>query len=311
MLVANKKYIRVGTRGSPLARSQAGLVIQQLCNTHDINQNLCELVVIPTSGDKLAGDLSGYEGIKGLFTKELDEALLSGTIDLAVHSMKDVPTAQSARLSIAAILQRDDPRDAFLSHTASSINTLGSGAVVGTSSVRRRALLLWQRPDLQVIPFRGNIHTRLNKLERGEVDATLLANAGLKRLGLAKEATAVLSAEEMPPSAAQGAIGIGCRDDDSELKMLVEAINDPHSTAEVHAERALLSSLDGSCQTPIAALAILKENNLWLRATIIQPDGSIRHDGERNGTASDAYNLGHDLGAELRERGGSDFFSVV
>ena len=311
MRVATEHLIRIGTRGSPLARAQAETVRARLCAAHGLPADGCEIVVIRTRGDIQRDRPLADIGGKGLFTKEIEEALLARTIDLAVHSMKDVPTALPAGLSIAALLPREDPRDAFLSPRAEGIEGLRQAALVGTSSLRRGALLLWRRPDLKVVPFRGNIDTRLAKLARGEVDATLLAQAGLNRLGLTDQPRRVLAPEEMLPAIAQGAIGIECRDDDGATRELVAALDDGDTAVRVGAERALLAALDGSCRTPIAALAILADGELWLRGSIIRPDGRVRHDGERRGAPSQAAEMGRDLGAELRGRGGHEFFTAA
>ena len=311
MRVATQHTIRIGSRGSPLARAQAETVKALLRAADGLPAEDCEIVIIRTTGDierdRPLADIGG----KGLFTKEIEEALLGGTIDLAVHSMKDVPTALPKGLSIAAVLPREDPRDAFLSPRAEGIDALPDGAVVGTSSLRRGALLRWRRPDLKVVPFRGNIDTRLDKLARGEVDATLLAQAGLNRLGLDDQPRRVLTPEEMLPAVAQGAVGIECRDDDAATRARVAALDDGDTATRIRAERALLAALDGSCRTPIAALAMIADGELWLRGSIIRPDGRVRHDGERRGAPTEAEDLGRDLGADLRARGGPEFFTVA
>lgn len=311
MRVATEHTIRIGCRGSPLARAQAETVKALLRAAHGRPAEDCEIVIIRTTGD-VQRDLPLADiGGKGMFTKEIEEALLAGTIDLAVHSMKDVPTALPEGLSIAAMLPREDPRDAFVSPRAEGIDALPDGAVVGTSSLRRGALLRWRRPDLKVVAFRGNIDTRLDKLARGEVDATLLAQAGLNRLGLDDQPRRVLTPEEMLPAVAQGAVGIECRDDDAATRARVTALDDGDTAIRIRAERALLAALDGSCRTPIAALAMIADGELWLRGSIIRPDGRVRHDGERRGTPTEAEDLGRDLGADLRARGGPEFFTVA
>jgi len=311
MRVATEHTIRIGSRGSPLARAQAETVKALLRAGDGLPAEDCEIVIIRTTGDVQRDRPLADIGGKGMFTKEIEEALLAGTIDLAVHSMKDVPTALPEGLSIAAVLPREDPRDAFVSPRAEGIDALPDGAVVGTSSLRRGALLRWRRPDLKVVAFRGNIETRLDKLARGEVDATLLAQAGLNRLGLDDQPRRVLTPEEMLPAVAQGAVGIECRGDDAATRARVAALDDGDTAIRIRAERALLAALDGSCRTPIAALAMIADGELWLRGSIIRPDGRVRHDGERRGTLAEAEDLGHDLGADLRARGGPEFFTVT
>jgi hydroxymethylbilane synthase len=310
MRVATEHTIRIGSRGSPLARAQAETVKTLLRAADGLPAEDCEIVIIQTTGDLQRDRPLADIGGKGMFTKEIEEALLAGTIDLAVHSMKDVPTALPEGLSIAAVLPREDPRDAFVSPRAEGIDALPDGAVVGTSSLRRGALLRWRRPDLKVAAFRGNIDTRLDKLARGEVDATLLAQAGLNRLGLDDQPRRVLTPDEMLPAVAQGAVGIECRDDDTATRARVAALDHGDTAIRIRAERALLAALDGSCRTPIAALAMIADGQLWLRGSIIRPDGRVRHDGERRGTPTEAEDLGRDLGADLRARGGPEFFTA-
>jgi len=311
MRVATEHTIRIGSRGSPLARAQAETVKALLRAANGLPAEDCEIVIIRTTGDVQRDRPLADIGGKRMFTKEIEEALLAGTIDLAVHSMKDVPTTLPEGLSIAAVLPREDPRDAFVSPRAEGIDALPDGAVVGTSSLRRGALLRWRRPDLKVVAFRGNIDTRLDKLARGEVDATLLAQAGLNRLGLDDQPRRVLTPDEMLPAVAQGAVGIECRDDDAATRARIAALDDGDTAIRIGAERALLAALDGSCRTPIAALAMIADGELWLRGSIIRPDGRVRHDGERRGTPTEAEDLGRDLGADLRARGGPEFFTVA
>ena len=242
--------LRIGTRGSPLALAQAHETRDRLAAANDAfaAPDAIEIVVIQTSGDKFqSGPLTELGG-KGLFTKEIEDALLSETIDIAVHSMKDVPSILPDGLDITCLLPREDPRDAFLSAAAPSLAALPKGAVVGTASLRRKAILLNRRPDLQVTPIRGNVNTRMRKLADGEVDATLLAMAGLKRLGKADAATEILTPEDMLPAVCQGAIGIECRTGDDATRALLEPINGAPTGRRVTAERALLAGLDGSCR---------------------------------------------------------------
>ena len=302
--------IKIGTRGSPLALAQAHETRDRLAAAHDAlaAPDAIEIVVITTTGDRIQTGPLSEAGGKGLFTKEIEDALLGGAIDLAVHSMKDVPTELPNGLRIECILPREDPRDAFLSPSAASLAELPQGAVVGTASLRRKAILLHRRPDLRVVTFRGNVDTRIRKLAEGEADATLLGFAGLRRLGRDAAVTAVLDPEEMLPAVCQGAIGIECRDVDSRVRELLGAIHHGPSGIRADAERSLLAGLDGSCRTPIAALAELDGDSLSLRALIARPDGSEVLETARTGSAADALALGADAADELRRRGGSGFF---
>ena len=268
-----------------------------------------EIVVIRTTGDRVQDRTLAAIGGKGLFTKEIEEALFDGSIDIAVHSMKDVETVLPDGLGISTLLPREDPRDAFISNKADSLAALPAGAVVGTASLRRQAQVLMSRPDLRVEPIRGNVQTRLGKLNDGEADATMLAYAGLRRLDMADVATAVMEPEEMLPAVAQGAIGIEGRNDDVDTLELLECIHDRDTAQRVAAERALLAALDGSCRTPIAALAELREGlMLRLRGLVASPDGSVSHTVTRDGPVSDALAMGRDAGEELRTLAGPDIF---
>ncbi len=303
--------LRIGTRGSPLALAQAHETRDRLAAANDAlaAPDAIEIVVIRTSGDRLqSGPLADLGG-KGLFTKEIEEALLSRAIDIAVHSMKDVPSFLPDGLEIGCILPREDPRDAFLSVTAPSLAELPRGAVVGTASLRRKAILLNRRPDLRVAPLRGNVQTRMRKLADGEVDATLLAMAGLNRLAMAHEATEVLSTDDMLPAACQGAIGIECRLADDDAISLLAPIHDADSGRRVAAERALLAGLDGSCRTPIAALAEISDGGMRLRALIARTDGGGMVETERAGAEADAEAMGRDAADELRRRAGPEYFT--
>ena len=303
--------VRIGTRASPLALAQAREVRDRLVAAHgEIFRAAIELVKIRTTGDRMrAGPLAEIGG-KGLFTKEIEDALLADRIDFAVHSMKDVPTKIPDGLAIPTLLPREDPRDAFVSIRAPNLDALAPGAVVGTASLRRGAQILHRRPDISVAPLRGNVEMRLKKIESGEADATLLALAGLRRLGLADRATAILETEEMLPAVAQGAIGLECRSDDSRIAALLAPLNDSETAVRITAERALLTALDGSCRTPIAALAEIDgTNGLVLRALIIRPDGSEAIETKRIGGLGDAEAMGADAGAELRGRAGRGFFA--
>jgi len=301
--------LRIGTRGSPLALYQAQHVRDRLAAAHPgLPASAIEIVEIRTSGDRIQDRPLADAGGKGLFTKEIEEALYTGSIDIAVHSMKDMPTALPLGLVIPCLLPREDPRDAFLSLRFASPAALPPGTVVGTSSLRRKAQLLHRRPDLAIIDFRGNVQTRLRKLEDGIAAATLLALAGLRRLNMADRATAILEVDELLPAVAQGAIGVECRADDDVAHRLLAPLADVPTTQCVDAERALLAVLDGSCRTPIAALAVPQGDDIALSALIVSPDGQTLHRTERRGLARDAARLGRDAGDELRRRGGPHFF---
>ncbi len=307
--------LRLGTRGSALALAQAREVCARLAAAHPelAADGAVETVVIKTTGDTVQDRTLAEIGGKGLFTKEIEEALIAGHIDAAVHSMKDVPTWLPEGLEIGAILPREDPRDAFFSPHGDDLAALPEGAVVGTASLRRQAQVLLARPDLTVVPFRGNVETRLRKLAEGQVDATLLAVAGLKRLGKAGEIKAVLEPEEMLPAVAQGAIGLEVRRGDERTRGFLAALDDRDSATRVAAERACLEVLDGSCRTPIAALAESEGSGaeMRLRALVAMPDGTAVHRVERHGSAGDAEALGRDAGGELRAAAGPDFFAAL
>ena len=305
--------LRIGTRGSPLALKQAALVRDRLMAAHPALAEPGAVVVeaIRTTGDKVQDRALSEIGGKGLFTKEIEEALFDGRIDLAVHSMKDMATHLPPGLAIAAMLEREDPRDALIAREGTSIASLPKGARIGSASLRRRAQLLAQRPDLAVTILRGNVGTRLEKLGRGEVDATILAIAGLKRLGQADRATAVLSVEEMLPAAGQGAIGIEIRESDGRVAALVAALDHPATSTAVRAERACLAVLDGSCHTPIAALAEPAGARLRLRALIAMPDGSRLHRFEQTAESAEAAALGRAVGEALRAKAEPAFFAAL
>ena len=301
--------LRIGTRGSPLALAQASLVRARLAEAHGVAAERIELKVIRTTGDVIRDRPLAEVGGKGLFTKEIEEALLAGDIDLAVHSAKDMPTELPAGLSIAAVLPREDPRDAFISRKAATLRALPVGAIVGTASLRRQALVKRARPDLAVVNFRGNVETRLRKLEEGVVDATLLALAGLNRLGLAETATAILPIDEFLPAVGQGIVALEARDGDARTRALVEPVNAPEDATALAAERAFLAVLDGSCRTPIAGFATLGGGRLRFRGLIARPDGSESFAAEREGAAANAAALGADAGRELKSRAGAGFFA--
>ena len=304
-----RRTFLVGTRGSPLALWQATHVRDRLIVAWDLDGAEVGLRSITTSGDRLNDRALRDFGGKGLFTKEIDEALLNGGIDFAVHSMKDLPTQLPHGIITGAVLERGDVRDAYISSKADSITSLPEGAVVGTSSLRRQAQVRRIRPDLEVVDLRGNVETRLAKLDRGLVDATLLSFAGLKRLGLAHHATSIMPTEEMLPAVAQGAIGVVCRVDDTETRRLLQALDDHFSAAAVACERAFLAELDGSCRTPIAGLAEITAGVLGIRGLVIKPDGTECHEVTLSAEVADALSLGRSAGKDLLGRAGSHFLA--
>jgi hydroxymethylbilane synthase len=275
---------------------------------HDLPEDAFAIVVIKTTGDRVIDRPLKEIGGKGLFTREIEESLLSGGIDIAVHSMKDMPTLQPAGLVLECYLPREDPRDAFVSSTVARIADLAPGQVVGTSSLRRRAQLLHRRPDLRVVEFRGNVQTRLRKLADGVADCTFLAMAGLNRLGRPDIARGPIAPEDMLPAVAQGAIGIEHRQGDSRVATLLAPIHDPPTGLRLAAERAFLARLDGSCETPIAGLAELDGATLRFRGEILRPDGSDALSEDATAPVEDGAELGRALAARLLERAPRDFF---
>ena len=304
--------LKIGTRGSPLALAQARETRARLAAAFDLPQAAFEIVVIRTTGDNrgmIEADRPLKEiGGKGLFTKEIEEALLAGGIDIAVHSMKDMPVMQPDGLLLDTYLPREDVRDGFVSLAHGGLEDLPAGARVGTSSLRRRAQLMARRPDLSLVEFRGNVQTRMKKLEAGAVDATFLAMAGLRRLGMAEIARAPLEADTMLPAVAQGAIGIERRADDSRAADMLAAIHDIETGQRVAAERAFLAGLDGSCQTPIAGLAELAGDTLRLRGEILRPDGSEVIADDVTVPVQDGAAAGRDMARRMRARAGAGFF---
>ncbi len=303
--------LKIGTRGSKLALTQTGLVRDALARAVPAlaAADAIEIVVIKTTGDAIQDRPLSEAGGKGLFVKEIEEAMLEGRIDAAVHSMKDMPTAQPDGLVISAFLPREDARDVLIAGDVRRIADLAPGAVIGTSALRRRAQLLHRRPDLKVVTLRGNVDTRLAKRERGEVDATFLALAGLKRLGLGDVGTPVPE-DEMLPAVGQGAVCIECRAGDSRTRGWLAAIDHAATGTCVAAEHAMLAVLDGSCRTPIAGHAVLTGGGLHLRGLIAKPDGAEVIAVERQGAAGDAAALGREAGLELLRRGGPGFLST-
>lgn len=308
---AENPVLRIGSRGSPLALAQAHEVRTRLAAAAGLDAERIEIKVIRTSGDAIVDRPLAEAGGKGLFTKEIEEALLSNAVDLAVHSSKDMPTVLPTGLLLAGFLRREDPRDAFISRKAKSWRELAAGAVVGTASLRRQAQLKRLRPDLAVMPLRGNVETRLRKLEAGEVDATILAVAGLKRLGLLAAATAILDPDEFLPAVGQGAIGIETRADDAPTRALVALIDDADTATALAAERAFLAVLDGSCRTPIGGYAEVSGATLRFRGLIVRPDGGEAYEVMREGRREQAAAIGANAGHELRERAGAGFFDFA
>ncbi len=299
--------LRIGTRGSPLALVQAREVRARLMAAHGLPETAFEIHIIKTSGDSIQDRPLADVGGKGLFTKEIEEALLAGSIDLAVHSMKDVPTLLPHGLIIAAVLPREDVRDAFISLKHRSLAGLPAGAVVGTSSLRRAAQVLNLRPDLAVVPFRGNVDTRLKKLEDGMVDATFLAAAGLNRLGLAHRVTVLVNTEEMLPAVAQGAVGIEIRAGDENTARLLATLDHQETAICIAAERAFLARLEGSCRTPMAGLARLSAGEVELAGLILAPDGQTCFRTRRRGRAAAAIALGETAADHLLLQAGPKF----
>ena len=303
--------LRLGTRGSKLALVQAGLVRDALAAAHPAlaAPDAIEIVVIRTTGDAVQDRPLAEIGGKGLFVKEIEEALVSRRIDAAIHSMKDMPTLQPPGLAIVAFLPREDARDVLIAGEVQRIADLKQGAIVGTSALRRQAQLLHLRPDLKIVGLRGNVDTRLAKREAGVVEATLLALAGLKRLGLGNVG-APISEDEILPAVGQGAVCIECRTDDTKVRAWLAAIDDASTATRVAAEHAMLAVLDGSCRTPIAGHATLAaDGTLHLRGLIVKPDGSAAIAADRRGPAGDAEALGRDVGHELKRRGGPGFLA--
>ena len=301
--------LKIGTRGSPLALAQAIETRNRLMAAHDLPEAAFAIVVIKTTGDRVLDRPLKELGGKGLFTREIEDALLAGGIDIAVHSMKDMPTLQPPGLLLDCYLPREDVRDAFVSPTIKRLADLAQGAVVGSSSLRRRAQLAQRRPDLVLVEFRGNVQSRMRKLEGGVAAATFLAMAGLNRLGLTAVARSAIDPGEMLPAVAQGAIGIERRAADSRAEALLAAIHHPDTGIRLAAERAYLKALDGSCETPIAGLALIEPGGLWLRGEILRPDGSEVIAAEARAPLADAAAMGHDLGHRLLAQAPKGFFS--
>ncbi len=302
------KPFRIGTRGSPLALAQAHEARDRLMAAHGLPEEMFEIVVLTTTGDRITDRSLAEIGGKGLFTQELEEKLALGELDFAVHSAKDMPTVLPDGLYLSAYMPREDIRDAVVGRTAAKLIDLPHGATVGSSSLRRQALIRRMRPDINVITFRGLVDTRLRKLAEGQVDATLLALAGLKRLGKVDVLTDILDPDTFPPAPAQGAIAIESRIGDERIDNLLAAINDPATFDAVSCERAFLGALDGSCRTPIGGYAICEGDQIKFSGLIITPDGRHQHAISIDGNRRDAAALGTRAGQDVRARAGTAFF---
>jgi hydroxymethylbilane synthase len=300
--------LRIGTRGSPLALAQAHETRARLMAAHELAEEAFAIEVISTSGDRIQDRPLSEAGGKGLFTKEIEEALLAGRIDIAVHSSKDMPTVLPEGLALSAFLPREDPRDAFIGVAAKSIMELPEGATIGSSSLRRQALILRMRPDLKVVTFRGNVQTRLRKLHEGIADGTILALAGLKRLGLQSIVTDLMPLEKFPTAPGQGAICIESRIGNARVAGMLAAINHVPTAQALACERAFLGALDGSCRTPIAGYATVEGGRLTFNGLILTPDGKRSHDISAEGSASDGAEIGRAAGEKLRRNAGTHFF---
>jgi len=300
--------LRIGTRGSPLALAQAHETRSRLMAAFGLPEAAFAITVIKVTGDAVQDRPLKEIGGKGLFTREIEEALLDGSIDIAVHSMKDMPVEQPGGLLLDTYLPREDVRDAFVSLSPGGLTDLPAGAVVGTSSLRRRAQLMARRPDLRVVEFRGNVQTRLRKLSEGVAQATFLAMAGLNRLNMTEVPRVPIAVDDMLPAVAQGAIGIERRADDGRAAAMLEAIHDGPTGVRLRAERAFLAALDGSCQTPIGGLAELDGGSLRLRGEILKTDGTVVLADDMGGAVEDGAEMGRVMARGLLERAGPGFF---
>jgi len=310
-MIMASPFLRIGTRGSALALAQAHETRRRLAAAHGVAEDAISITVIKTSGDLILDRPLSEVGGKGLFTKEIEDQLLDGSIDLAVHSSKDMPTVLPDGLGLTCYLEREDVRDAFIGHSVKSLLDLPKGAVVGSSSLRRQAQIKRVRPDLDVVMFRGNVPTRLEKVKSGQVAGTLLAYAGMRRLGLADQATEVISVDRFLPAVGQGAIGIETRLDDTRTRELLKPLNHAATEIALHAERAFLAVLDGSCRTPIAGHARVSDGQISFEGLILRPDGSQGFDTKRAGSTGEAEALGRDAGHELKGRAPAGFFAVT
>ena len=303
--------IRIGTRASPLAQAQAAETRARLMAAHDLPVDAFDMVVLSTKGDRVLDRPLSEIGGKGLFTHEIEAGLIDGSIDIAVHSTKDVATELPNGLEMAGFLQREDPRDAFIGRDAPTIDALPHGAVIGSASIRRQALLKRLRPDIECVLFRGNVQTRLRKLEGGEVAATMLARAGLERLRMTEVITETLDEERFPPAPAQGAIGIEARLGDERIGRLLAPIRHRDTEVEIEAERAFLAALDGSCRTPIAARARADGDRITFFGLVIAPDGQSEFAATGEGTSGDATVIGREAGERVRRKAGDAFFAAL
>ena len=300
--------LRIGTRGSPLALAQAYETRKRLTNALNISEDSFEIVVISTSGDRILDRPLKEVGGKGLFTKEIEQDMLDGKIDIAVHSMKDMPVEQPDGLTLGCYLPREDVRDAFVSSRYKNVNELPSGSKVGTSSLRRKAQLKFSRPDLEVVEFRGNVQTRLKKLKDGVATCTFLAMAGLNRLGLEEVAQSTMNPNEMLPAIAQGAIGIEWREEDEQISDILKKIHHEETGQRLNTERAFLAELDGSCQTPIAGLAIIEGSSLKFTGQVLRTDGSESISETAFGDIEDGPRLGREMAQKILSQAGPEFF---
>jgi len=305
----SKFALRIGTRGSQLALAQAREVRDRLAAAHDdLTADTIEIIVLSTRGDRILDRPLAELGGKGLFTEEIEAALLGGDIDIAVHSLKDMPTVLPDGLELCCYLEREDPRDAFISSKAARLGDLPPGSVIGSASLRRQAQTLAQRPDVKVVTFRGNVQSRLKKLEENVVDATYLAMAGLNRLGLADPRAHPVETDELLPAVAQGAICIEIASHNAAARRRLQPLNHRATELCVRAERAMLNVLDGSCRTPIAGLATLEGHSLLLRGRISLPDGTEDHQFHQQGSDDEPEALGNAVGLRLRQMAGENFF---
>lgn len=309
--MTGRTRLRIGTRGSPLARAQAENVRARLAQAHGLDSGALEIVAIRTTGDQVRDRPLADVGGKGLFTKEIEEALLAGTIDLAVHSAKDVPTFLPEGLELAAYPEREDPRDVFVGRENRPLAEMPAGAVIGSASVRREALVRRLRSDVEVKLLRGNVQTRLDKVANGDFSGTVLALAGLKRLGLEARATEILDPHSFPPSVGQGAIAVEIRAADAATRKLVAAIDDPSASTALAAERAFLAELDGSCRAPIAGHARIVDGRFHFYGLLISADGREAVETTREGSPADAARMGADAGIELKRRASKALLAVL
>lgn len=303
-----QSVLKIGTRASPLAMAQAHEARDRLMAAHGLGAESFEIVPITTTGDAIQDRPLSEAGGKGLFTKELEDALYDGRIDIAVHSSKDMPTLLPPGLVLSTFLPREDVRDSFISLSAPSIMDLPQGVKFGSSSLRRQALIRRMRPDIDVVMFRGNVQSRLRKLEEGIVSGTMLALAGLRRLKMEHIATDIMPVDSFPPAPGQGAISIEHRANDAQVARMLAPIHDEATGQALACERAFLAALDGSCRTPIGGHAVVENGSLRFRGLIITPDGTLWHEIGAEGRVEDAAAIGAKAGADVREKAGTQFF---